>query len=276
MVITNWTRVATFASFAVLVSSVSAQQFRIESQVYSAGEKTPVAESLTLYDGGYAFDFSFEPGSQSQEVEIVVFDQARKTLVLLDVKREMRLTLEQYELAKMLEELRLQLSQKQDLNFLVNPQFSEKTDFASGLIELENPKLSYRATCEKPKDIASMSLYYESQDQFTWLAASDPSRLPPFSRLALNQAIKKNGLMPKEIKLHVHSEGLLQRDLDLHSKHSVIWQLSVDDRKRIESAKKKWMTYAPVSLGKFRGLTNGDATKVAESDNSETQTNVKK
>ncbi len=276
MVNANWMQFVAVAFFTMLSSDALAQQFRIESQIYAAGEKTPVAESLTLFDGGYAFDFSYEPGKPDQEIEIVVFDQARKTLVLLDVNREIRLSLEQFELVKMLEEQRLQLSQSEELEFLVNPQFAEKTDFASGLIELENPKLSYRATCEKPKDAASMPLYYQSQDQFTWLAASDPSRLPPFPRLALNQTMKKYGLMPTEIKLHVNSDGLLQRDLELHSKHSVIWQLSVDDHKRIESAKKKWMTYAPVSLGKFRGLRTPNETAKAASENSETETSIKK
>jgi hypothetical protein len=164
------------------------------------------------------------------------------------------LTLEQFEILKMVEEQRAQLSQNPDLEFLVAPQFTEQTDIASGTVSLEHPQVSYKATCEKAKDLTALPIYYDAVDQLTRLASSDPERLPPFPRLALNQAIRKYNLIPTQIEMKLASEGLLQRDLQMRSEHTTIWQLSTLDQQRIEQAKRKYMSYPVVTLGKFRGL----------------------
>lgn len=254
-------RAATFAWLAFafcfsgsLVEKAAAQQLRIESNVYREGRKEPIATTLTLIDNGFVYDFSIDPMQPDSELEIAIYDYNRKSVNLLDCQRQVRLTLEQFEILKMVEEQRSQLTQNPDLEFLVAPQFAEQTDIASGTISLEHPQVSYKATCEKPKDMTALPIYYDAVDHLTRLASSDPERLPPFPRLALNQTIRKYNLMPTKIEMKLASEGLLQRDLQLRSEHTTIWQLSTQDQQRIEQAKRKYMNYPVVTLGKFRGL----------------------
>lgn len=257
-----------FAFFAIslclcgpTVDQATAQQLRIESNVYREGRKEPVATTLTLIDNGFVYDFSLDPMQPDSELAIAIYDYNRKSINLLDCQRQVRLTLEQFEVLKMVEEQRAQLSQNPDLEFLVAPQFAEQTDIASGVVSLEHPQVSYKATCEKAKDPTALPIYYDAVDQLTRLASSDPERLPPFPRLALNQTIRKYNLMPMRIEMKLASEGLLQRDMQMRSEHTTIWQLSTQDQQRIEQAKRKYMNFPVVTLGKFRGLKK-DKTEV--------------
>ncbi|MFM7741851.1 MAG: hypothetical protein ACKO9H_20850 [Planctomycetota bacterium] len=254
-------RPLTSAAFALVlcllasaVNQLSAQQLRIESNVYREGRKEPIATTLTLIDNGFVYDFSLDPMQPDSELAVAIYDYNRKTINLLDCQRQVRLTLEQFEILKMVEEQRAQLSQNSDLEFLVAPQFTEQTDIASGTVSLEHPQVSYKATCEKAKDLTALPIYYDAVDQLTRLASSDPERLPPFPRLVLNQTIRKYNLMPTQIEMKLASEGLLQRDLQMRSEHTTIWQLSTLDQQRIDQAKRKYMSFPVVTLGKFRGL----------------------
>lgn len=256
------------ATFALLLTAnypaqATAQQLRIESQVYRDGRQQPIASTLTLIDNGFVYDFSLDPAQPETELEIAIYDYNRKSINLLDCERQVRMSLEQFEVIKMVEEQRSQLSQNPELEFLVAPQFQEQSDIASGTIDLQHPQISYSARCEKPKDMTALPIYYDAVDHLTRLAASDPERLPPFPRLALNQAIRKYNLMPTEIEMRLASEGLLQRDIQMRSVHTTIWQLSTQDQQRIEQAKRKYMNYPVVSLGKFRGLKK-EKTEVAQ------------
>jgi hypothetical protein len=247
-----------------LSTQAAAQQLRIESHVYREGRQQPVASSLTLIDNGFVYDFSLDPLQPETELEVAIYDYHRRTVSLLDCQRQVRLNLEQYEILKMVEEQRLQLAQKPELEFLVAPPFEEKTDIANATVELSHPQISYKAVCEKPKDMTALPTYYDALDQLTRLAASDPGRLPPFPRLAFNQTLRKYNLMPIEIEMKLASEGLLQQDLQLRSTHTTIWQLSTGDRQRMEQAKKKYMNYEVVTLGKYRQLKQ-DKTETANS-----------
>lgn len=246
-------------------SQLLAQQLRIESHVYRSGRQEPIASSLTLFDNGLVYDFSLDPLQPDTELEIAIYDYHKRNINLLDCQRQIRLNLEQYELIKMVEEQRLQLTQKPELEFLVAPAFSEQTDIANGTVELRHPQISYTAVCEKPKDMTALPIYYDAVDQLTRLAASDPERLPPFPRLAFNQTLRQHNLMPLEIEMKLVSEGLLQRDLQLRSVHTSIWQLSSADTERIEQARKKYMTFAVVPLGKYRQLKK-DQTETSQPD----------
>ncbi len=64
-----------------LVRSVLADEFRIESKVFSAKDEAPTSESLTLFDDGRVYDFLTSPR------EITVFDISRSRIVLLDPER---------------------------------------------------------------------------------------------------------------------------------------------------------------------------------------------
>lgn len=255
----------------------NAQQLRIESQVFVSGKPAAVASSLTLIDSTAAYDFSLDPGHPERELEIAIYDFGQRNVVLLDCARSVMLSLEQYELLKMVEEQRLQVNQQADLAFLISPDFEEDLDLPNNQIELRSPGIRYLAQCEKPRDATAMPYYFEALDQFTRLASSDPSRLPPFPRLALNQVLRRYSLIPREIEFQLNGGTVLPQDLKLRSTHTVVWQISDVDRQRIESAKSKWMTYTEVSLGKYRELSRANsAVRASGVEKSETETSLKR
>lgn len=246
---------------ALCAAPCAAQSFRIESQVYEAEPVQLIAESLTLFDQGLVLDFTLELSSDKRPIEIIIFDTRRKSFVLLDCQRQVKLTLEQYELVRMLEEARRELSQQDSLAFLADPQLVEEVNLADSAVELTSPHFTYRVLGERPKDDSLLAAYHEYLDAFARLSASDPRRLPPFTRLQVNQSLRKLGWIPREVELWIHSDALPRHRVHWLSKHHSNWTLSDADRQRIDSAKRDWQNFKSVNLREYRQIT---ATAQAE------------
>ena len=72
---------------AVLVMTVAgvaspwlnaAEDFRIETKVYSGRDKSPVSQNVTLFQAGYVYDYMADPE------RVAVFDRAHGRFILLD------------------------------------------------------------------------------------------------------------------------------------------------------------------------------------------------
>ncbi|HMP77914.1 MAG TPA: hypothetical protein PKD54_00545 [Pirellulaceae bacterium] len=258
--------------FSVLFETdLFSQSFRVESQVCDVATSEMLAESLTLYDGGLALDFSYDLQSKEPR-EVIIYDSRKHQLILLDYRRQVKLVLESYELVRMLEEQRRELAENEDLSFLVDPQLREQMDLAAMTIELSNAHLTYRVTGQLPRDGSLLVPYYEYLDVFARLSVTDPQRLPPFTRIAVNQSLRKAGWIPAEVELWIHSAALPRHRVHWKSQHHTGWTLSDADRQRIEQAKRNWLGFKSVSLRDYRNLN--PATLPANSTTS--TTSVKK
>ena len=229
------------------------QDFQVVSQVFVGESEEPSSENLTLYQSGLAFDFLMDVGTDTP-TEIVIFDSRKKQLVLLDVKRQLRTDIEDFELLKMLEGLRNSAETNQDADFLLNPQLETEFDSDANLISVGNDDMSYRVHGKAPEQLVGMPLFYEAMNRFTQLSASDPKRLPPFARMAVNQEIKKHGLFPAEIELTMRAGAVSRNEFRARSTHTVSWQLSQQDIASIEKAKEYWMSFEKVGIGVYRGI----------------------
>ena len=244
-----------------LVAQDSTQDFRVESQVFVDGTATPVAENLTLFSGQIAYDFQIAPDGSNEVTEIVIFDQRNRQFILLDLKREMRTDIADYELLKMVENLRTISETNEDTDFLLNPQFETQVDRATKTITLTSEYITYRATGAAKNETERLAAYYDSMDQLTRLSASDPARLPPFPRLALNREIRRNGFFPAEVEVSYRAGAVTKEAYNARATQTPVWELSNEDRERIEMAKRYWVQFEKVTLGTYRGLdqqaTNG-------------------
>ena len=54
--------------------AATAQEFRIETDVFVAGEKEPVGETLTIFTNGLVYDFLL-----TDDEEITLFDRAKSS-----------------------------------------------------------------------------------------------------------------------------------------------------------------------------------------------------
>ena len=230
-----------------------AQEFRLETEIFIGEEEKPVSHNLTLFTNRTVYDFQMSNDADPQPTQIVIYDSRDRSFVLVDVARKQRMHLDQIQLVKMVEGVRQETSQNEKTKFLMDS-FEEKLDIASGWMTLSSPKITYRFSGKQPKEISVLPLYVEFLDQFTRLNATDPTKLPPFPRMKLNQAIKKTGWIASEIEVSFVKNPLIRSDISLRSEHTFINQISKKDRERIELAKSHWMSAKAVSFSEFRGL----------------------
>lgn len=255
---TNW--ILTFSILATLLfaalpeDKVLGQEFRIESQVFVGDTTQPAAENLTLYRGEMVYDFRLANDASHEPIEIVIYDSRKRQFTLLDLSREIRTDIADFELLKMLQGLKETAETNEDAIPLVEPKFERDFEVSNKTITLTNDDITYQAIGESPEDLSAMPLFYEAMDQLTKLSVSDPSRLPPFARMALNQEIKKHGMFPIEIRVHMREGVVTRQAFDAKSKHTALWKLSNRDTQRIDDAKRKWMKYRSVPLGEYRQI----------------------
>ena len=242
-----------------LAQHLSGQEFRIESQVYVGDSLPPFSRNVTLFTPKLIFDLRLSDDAEQQPVEYVVFDTREKLLVLLDVEREVRVEILDLELLKLLEGLRRETMQNDRTKFLTSDNFEEETDWSDGWVTLTSPSITYRYKGNQPKDVSCLPPYFEFLDHFTRLNASDPTKIPPFPRMRLNQSIKKLGWIPDEVQIDVRQNGLFREPFKATSKHVLTQGLSASDRDIIEQAKKLWMQYRLISLTEYRGIEQKSA-----------------
>ncbi len=230
------------------------QEFRIESQVYTSESNLPVSQNTTLFSQGLVYDFQLSNDAQPKPLEIVIFDTRSRTIVLLDTQRKIRIEIPDLQLLKIVDGVRRETAQDQRSSFLVDDSFDEDIDWSTNWVTLSSPQIEYRYRGSQPKDVSIISQYNNFLDHFTMLIASDPTKIPPFARMKLNQSIKRLGWIPTEVQISVKQNSLFRQAFSAKSTHVVINQLSDNDRSRIAMAKQNWIQFEPVQLEEYRGL----------------------
>jgi len=236
------------------LSSAVGQEFRIESQVYDANSKLPVSQNVTLFSQGVVFDFRMSNDAQPKPLEIIVYNSRNRMLVLLDPTRQIRLELADLSLLRIVDGVRRETMQDKRTSFLVENDFEEIADWSTKWVTLNSPQIVYRFKGEQPKDVSILPLYFEFLENFTRLGATDPTKIPPFPRMKLNQSIKRLGWIPSEVQITVSQNSLFREGFTAKSKHTLITQLSSKDRERVDLAKQYWQTFKNVKLDEYRGL----------------------
>ena len=244
----------TILTITALARQSLANDFRIETEVYVGSEQKPVSQNLTLFSNGLVYDFQMSNEAKPKPLEIVIYNTQDKSFVLIDIQRGIRMELQQVQVIQMVEGLRQQTSQNELTKFLVEDNFEEEADISARCVSLRNSHIEYQFKGAKPPDISVLPGYFEFLDQYTRLNASDPTKLPPFPRLRLNQTIKKYGWIATEVRATLHPNGLFHSKIRLKSAHTMVLSLSDTDRERIKEAKTKWMNSKAVDLATYRGL----------------------
>lgn len=247
-----------FGWATVCMPSIDAQEFRIETEVFS-GSTRVIAKSLTLFDGKVTYDFlmtSEAPDSESNRFsveEVVVFDQAKQRLILLDQKQRQRLELSHSEVLALVAGMQANEALRARDEFLLDPKLTESYDPQSRQLEMASPRLSYRVSGQPVADSQVVAHYYQFADWAARLNATDSRKLPPFARLQLNQAMKRRGWVPTEVNFQLSS--LDGQEIKATAKHHTLFQLSSNDQQRIVNVQKQLTEFPSVSLTRYRNLT---------------------
>ena len=249
-------RAFSFTVFALLMAfafgdHVTGQQFKIESQIYVAGEDQPSSSNVTMFSEGLVFDFQSK-GTQSHEVTILQPKQHQ--IILLDRLRRMKLVLDDVQLIKMADALRRETSQDKISGFLVNERFKETLTLDNGVATLKSPTITYSLRGSRPTNLKVFPIYANFIESFTRMQVSDPHAFSPFPRMRLNETIRKLGWIPSEVKVTFQANALMKEGLTATSKHTFIEGLSSTDQAKIAELKTEWLNFEVVDLYEFRHL----------------------
>lgn len=252
----NSIKILGLAVLAFMCANATAvgQEFKIETAIYAGDEKLPVAQNVTLFQNDLIVDLKTDFANPPNIIATKVYDSRQKTVALLDHARSIRLEISDNRLLQMVDGLRRDISQKEDLKFLVTETFKESASLDAGKIILASPTINYQVEGKRPADGNYLRRHGEFLDIFTRLSASDPSGFPPFARLRLNESIKKMGWIPTSVSIQMKANALVPRGLKMKSTHTLIDGLSKGDIAKIDAAKKQWVNYPVVSLLKFHGI----------------------
>jgi len=236
-------------SFATVTGS--AQDFRIETEIFFGKSKEPTSENLTLFSGGVVYDFMLT-GSN----EIAIFDATRERFVLLDPTQKKKLTLTSDLIIQFVTKLRVHEFQKK-APFFFAPEFDQTFDEKENSLTLASPRMTYKVKGLRPEDTSAAVQYRKFADWYSRLNATIPGSMPPFPRLKLNEILAEKGLIPERVELTVTpKKRLVQKKLEVTSRHLIIWQLSKRDREKIEKANTYRASFQAVSFEEYRQITS--------------------
>jgi hypothetical protein len=236
------------AIFIALVQRAPAEEFRVESKVFSGKDEAATSESVTLFADDRVYDFLTSPS------ETTVFDFPRGRIVLLDLNRKLRTELTTDKLNEFTDQLRTRAGRQTDalLKFAANPKFDESHTDPQWL-QFSSPHMTYRVHPIRPDNPNVVQEYRKFSD---WSARVNsmirPGALPPFPRLAVNAALEREGEVPETVELTFAAQNrLVGKPTVLRSEHELTMRLLPTDRKRIDEAGRNLVTFPEVSLEEY-------------------------
>ncbi len=220
-------------------ANLLAQDFSVSTKVFdldSPEANQPVARSRTLFHAGKVYDVIY--GS----AEVTILEPVHRRIVILNKDRDVVSSVDFDELKHLLQSAEDRLGQRireleeqanpprqqiEALRFQLRPQLETKFDPRERRLRLHNKALSYEVVGPANTHPEAVEAYLNYAD---WMCRLNyvlhPQPLFPNVRLAVNERLKQQKLLPVEVTLRVK----LDRPLNLKAEHSVAW--SLDDRGR--------------------------------------------
>lgn len=235
---------------------------RIESELFRDGDDQPVARSLTLFDGGVAWDFLElpPPGAKPQRgmelVEIVLHDPARERVVVIDPVRRVRTEIPLIRLERMSVSLAKWARSSDDrlVRWAGGPDFTGSFSEDDETLVLSGPRVKYAVTLAAAASPEAAVTYRQFADTAILLKALlHPGGIPPFPRLALNRRLEAAAAIPAEVTLEIDPRlavvaGGAARMRSVHKSHP---RLLAADRRLIADAEAHVAGSEPVELAAF-------------------------
>jgi hypothetical protein len=214
-----------------MMTSLVAQEFRIETEVFVGDSTEPVSESLTIFAGEVVYDFLL-----GDSEEITIFDINRGRIMLLDPRQQVKAELSTVDLLQFCEAIKNRTAKEFDAA-LFAPLFQQSFDEERSLLTLTSDRMTYAVKGMAPKQPEATQRYQQFADWYARLNALKPGNLPPFGRIEVNKSLAERNLIPVELERTLMVERpIADKKLIARSHHATTWLISNTDRKRIETA----------------------------------------
>jgi hypothetical protein len=249
------------AAACLAVSTAAADDFRIHTRLFQAGDDEPTSENTTLFRAGLVYDFA------EGATEITIFDAPRERFVLLDRQREIRCEVRTADIDRAIEELKsLAAADERDARrrFLAAPQFDIEPDVAANQLTFRSPWLTYRIVTEPAPTEEAARQYVEFSDWYARLNTLAGRGALPFARIAVDAELGRRQVVPQEVRLTLEAAGPLasvQKDVELRTEHRVAWGLSTEDLSRIDRTGRDLVDFEQVDFANYRGDTDRQARR---------------
>ena len=210
-------QVLAFAMTLMIATTVAAQEFRVETDVFVGNETEPVAQHLTLFTGNLVYDFALRRGD-----EVTMLDTQRGRVVLMDLGKKIQTEISTQTLLEFTAEIRrIALTKK---NGVVSLEFTSKYNVDAKTVELTSDHVTYSATAIEAQQPEAVHRYREFADWYARLNAVRPGNMPPFGRLRLNRELANQDWLPQSITRTLVVDKLVRRRQEASSKHLVGWR----------------------------------------------------
>jgi hypothetical protein len=237
---------------------LTAQEFRIETDVYIGEEEAPASHTVTLFEKSAVYDFSDDPE------QIAIYrggsEDRPAQFILLDPKSQRRTDIEVSRVEKLMDKLTRWAATQKDpmMQFHAAPSFEESFDAEGRRLTLSSPQWTYRAATIAADDVEALKRYQEFTDRYAELTAMLHNSPPPAPRQVLNAALAKHGVVPVEIQ---RTTGGDDKNA-VRTTHLFSWRLSREDRSRLDEAQTFLASFKKVDNQEFIAVRGQDATVV--------------
>ena len=235
------------------LSTAQELELRVETEIFSSSNDTPVAHSLTLFRNGITWDF-LDTGMGSNQEEIIVHDPNRERLVVLDTGLKIKTELNTIRLQRLDISLSAWAQKSSDplMKWAGQHDYSDMLEVGEACIKLDGPRVHYDVTFTKNNNPKAVAIYRQFADTAILLKAlMRPGGLPPFPRLAINRQIEKVCGIPSEVKLSISPKVPLVPGIQMRSTHKTHPQLIEGDISRIETASAQMSVAELIELDDF-------------------------
>ena len=245
-------RFSVLLALVVMIGSASvthgqSEDFRMQTSVFVGNNSAAAVSSLTMFNGTTIYDFI---ENESEFGEITVFDVKRGRFVLLDPQRKIKTTLTKDFLVRFLDQVLSQTSNTA-LTKYVQQKLQHEFNLSTKTVRVMSEHLTYQATGIAPKFDSAIQRYRHFADWVARLNSTRIGNLPPYSRFELNRLMAKQKLMPKSIVRTLMLDEVGLRKQTVRSEHTINWQLTNTDRKRISNTGDQMAIFKEVSADEF-------------------------
>ena len=230
-----------------LAAAGRAEDFHVESSVFSGKDSKPISQNTTIFRAGIVYDYL-------SDKTVAVFDKPRGRILLVDPNRKVKAEVRTEELKEFCDELQERASKEGNayVKFLANPQFDVSVDEKTAELVFKSPHMTYRISTLKAENDEAAQQYRDFSDWYARLNAMT-NHTPPFARLAVNEELHRRGLVATQVQLTIPPQILLKgHGVSLHSEHQIKWKLLKLDLDLITETQTQLDAFKSVSLEKFQ------------------------
>lgn len=230
-------------------------RFRVDNEVRREGGTAFSNKTTTYFHEGVVYDVL------ARNREITVFDEKNNSFTLLDPVLRLQTCLIASEIKT--EVAQVQREMKKHANpfiaFAVDPQFDEKFDSTTGVVQCLSPWIEYTINTKPLPDTGIGTTYF---DFCNWICyfnlRVNPGAATSFARMKVNRLLQEKGRFPEQIKVNVYPKGNtgaagIANPPDVYvSTHHLVLRLVPADEQRIAEIRDNLETFRKVSLSEYQ------------------------